>query len=266
VATHTGPGSIDHLEAAWRSIDELCGELTEEEWHRPTGCPGWTVKDNISHLIDYEAGALGHPRPAHAAPTLPHVKNALGEANEVGVDARRGVPGSQVLAELREIAAERSAQLRALTDEDFAREVVTPAGPGTLDDMLTLRVMDTWSHEQDIRRALGRPGHESGPVADEAIGYFARFLPLLVAKRAKAPDGSAVVVNVGDGPPVRIAVDGGRAALVDDLPGEATVELTMPASTFAALVGGRSDAPDDVVVAGDRALGAAVIAALGFMP
>jgi hypothetical protein len=40
----------------------------------------------------------------------------------------------------------------------------------------------------------------------------------------------------------------------------------MPATTFAALAGGRSDAPDDVVIEGDEALGRAVVAQLGFLP
>ena len=266
MSTNTGPASIDHLDATWQSIFALCADLTDEEWDRPTGCPGWTVKDNVSHLVDYEAGALNRPRPDHVPADLDHVKNPLGEANEVGVDARRGQPGSAVLAELREVAAERLAQLRALSDDDFAREVTTPAGPGTLNDMLTLRVMDTWSHEQDIRRALHRPGHESGPVVDEAVGYWSRFLPLVVGKRAGAPEGSNVVVTIGAADPLRITVAGGRAGVVDQLPGPATVELSLSAPTFAALVGGRSDAPDDVVVTGDADLGAAVVAALGFMP
>jgi hypothetical protein len=40
----------------------------------------------------------------------------------------------------------------------------------------------------------------------------------------------------------------------------------MPATTFAALVGGRSDAPGDARIDGDADLGARIIASLGFMP
>jgi uncharacterized protein (TIGR03083 family) len=263
---HTAPASVDNLERGWTSIIELCDGLTDEQWAMPTGCPGWSVQDQIAHLIDYEAGARGRPRPDHVPADLSHVKNPLGEANEVGVDARRGQPGAAVLDELREVTTARLAQLRALGEEDYAREVPTPAGPGTVSDMLRLRVMDTWSHEQDIRRALGRPGHETGPVVDEALTHFTQFLPLLVGKRAGAADGQSVVFVIGDRPPVRILVEGGRAKPVDALPGEPTTTLTMPASTFAALVGGRSDAPDDVVVQGDAELAQRVLGALGFMP
>ncbi|MGV3758647.1 MAG: maleylpyruvate isomerase family mycothiol-dependent enzyme [Actinomycetota bacterium] len=258
--------SIEHLEATWASILELCADLTEEQWKTLTGCPGWSVQDNVAHLVDYEAGALGRPRLEAQVPEgLEHLKNPLGEANEVGVQARRHLPGAEVLAELREVTGARSQQLRELTTEDLSREVPTPAGTGTLADMLTLRVMDTWAHEQDIRRAIGRPGHASGPAVDEAVAYWAQYLPYAVGKLAGAPDGSTVVVDVG-GHRSTIEVVDGRARLAASLVGEPTVTLTMPSTTFAALVGGRTDAPDDAAISGDEDLGRRIVANLGFLP
>lgn len=260
--------SIENLAALWSSVDALCEGLSEEEWKRPTGCPGWTVQDQVAHLIDYESGALGRARPEHvvAEDAAAHLKNDIGKANEVGVDYRRSWPGAKVLAEFREVTADRLAQLRGLTEEDLAKEITTPAGPGTVADMLTLRVMDTWSHEQDMRRALGQPGHVEGPAVDEAIGYFLRFVPLVVVKRAGAPDGSTVLLHIGDRPPVGIAVVDGRGKPTDELPQSHTVALRMPVTTFAALVGGRADRPDDIEVLGDSALGERIVGALGFMP
>jgi hypothetical protein len=40
----------------------------------------------------------------------------------------------------------------------------------------------------------------------------------------------------------------------------------MPVTTFAALVGGRADAPDDVEIHGDQALGRSIVDALTLMP
>lgn len=260
--------SIENLAALWSSIDALCEGLSEDEWKRPTGCPGWTVQDQIAHLIDYESSAVGRPRPEHALSddAASHLKNDMGKANEVGVDYRRSWPGDKVLAEFREVTAERLAQLQGLSEDDLAREITTPAGPGTVADMLTLRVMDTWSHEQDIRRALGKPGHVEGPAVDEALGYFLRFVPLVVARRAKAPDGSTVLLHIGDRPPVGIGVIDGKGVPTDELPTSPTVALRMPVTTFGALVGGRSDTPDDVEITGDDELGRRIVGALGFMP
>ena len=92
---------IDQLAAEWAAIDELCRGLDDAEWDLATDCPGWTVRDQISHIIGTErvlAGESGPPAPATAGP---HVRNPIGEANEAWVAERRGRPGSEVLAELR---------------------------------------------------------------------------------------------------------------------------------------------------------------------
>jgi uncharacterized protein (TIGR03083 family) len=258
--------SIDNLDLTWRSLIDLCAELGEDDWRRPTGCPGWTVQDNVAHLVDYESRALGRPGPEGPAPGGDHLKNPLGEMNEVGVAHRRARPGAEVLDELREVTAARSAQLHALSAADLAIEITTPAGPGTVADMLRLRVMDTWSHEQDIRRALGRPGHLTGPAVEESLDHFLRYVPYVVGKRAGAPDGATVVFVVGDLRRQAIEVVGGRAQAAPGEPTDPTVTVTVPVATFAALVGGRDDAPADAEVSGDAELGRRVVASLGFMP
>jgi uncharacterized protein (TIGR03083 family) len=258
--------SVEHLATTWASIDALCSGLSEAEWKRTTGCPGWTVQDQVAHLVDYEERALGLATPEHSPADLSHTKNELGEANEVGVDRRRSWPGAKVLDEFREVTADRLAQLRRLTDEDFRAEVVTPAGPGTVTDLLTLRVMDTWSHEQDIRRALGLPGHLDGPEVEEAIAYFTRFLPYVVGKRALAPERTCVVFEIGGLTSAIVEVVDGRGRMTRDRPVSAAVTLRIPVGTFAALVGGRSDAPGDVEIAGDEALGRTIVESLGLMP
>jgi uncharacterized protein (TIGR03083 family) len=257
---------VEQLAATWRSVDDLCSTLSDDEWRRPTGCPGWTVQDQVSHLVDYEAGALGRPRPDHAPADLSHTKNEMGAANEVGVDARRSKSGAEVLAELREVVAARLDRLASLTEADLEHEASTPVGPGTLRDVLTLRLMDTWSHEQDIRRALDRPGHADGPAVATTVAYWSQFLPILVAKRAGAPDGT-VVFAIGDLPPAVVEVAAGRGRLADGPAGEPLARLRMDAPELAAFVGGRSDAPVEAVhIDGDVALGRRILDHLGFLP
>ncbi len=257
--------SVENLATIWASIDRLCSGLPDGAWELPTGCPGWTVKDQVSHLVDFEARALGRPAPQHEPGPLPHVRNELGRANEVGIDVRRPKSGAAVLEEFRQVTAERLAQLRQLTGPELAAQTVTAAGPGTVADLLTLRVMDSWSHEQDIRRAVGRPGHSDGPAADEAVGYFTRFLPYIVGKRAAAPDGSRVVFRIGGRDPVAVEVAGGRGRITDELR-DPTVSLAIPVPSFAALVGGRSDVLDDIGIDGDRELGRRVLDSMNLMP
>ncbi|TMC49259.1 MAG: maleylpyruvate isomerase family mycothiol-dependent enzyme [Chloroflexi bacterium] len=258
--------SVENLAELWASLDVLLSSLDEGEWKTPTGCPGWTVQDCVSHLVDYESRVLGNPAPEHAPPELPHVRNELGRANEIGVDFRRTRSGPEVLEEFHVVIPRRLEQLRAFTDADLASAVTTPAGPGTLADMLTLRVMDTWSHEQDIRRAVGRPGHVEGAPVDEAIGYFCGLLPYVVGKRAAAPEGSTSVFRIGDRPAVVVEVSDRRGRMADRVPTDPTVELVMPAATFCALVCGRSDAPRNHRIEGDNELGQRIVDNLGVMP
>ena len=254
--------SAENLAIVWASIDRLCSALPAGQWDLPTGCPGWTVKDQLSHLVDYEARALGRPAPRHEPGPLPHVRNEMGRANEVGVDARRAMSGTAVLDEFRQVTAERLAQLRRMTPDDLAAQTVTPVGPGTVADLL---VMDSWSHEQDIRRAVGCPGHTEGPAVEEAVAYFSRFLPYLAGKRVAAPDGAKVVFRIGAWPPVAVEVAGGRGRLAAG-PGDATVDLAVQVATFAALVGGRADVPADTVISGDQRLGRRVLESMAFLP
>jgi hypothetical protein len=44
------------------------------------------------------------------------------------------------------------------------------------------------------------------------------------------------------------------------------VTLAIPAATFAALMGGRSDAPGDAGITGDRRLGQRVLDSMGILP
>jgi uncharacterized protein (TIGR03083 family) len=257
--------SAENLAVVWASLDRLCAGLPDRDWDLPTGCPGWTVKDHLSHLVDYEARALGRPAPDHDPGELPHVRNDMGRVNEVGVDARRAMPGAALLGEFREVTAERLVELERLTEQDARGPAMTPVGLGTVAELLTLRVMDSWSHEQDIRRAVGIPGHCGGPAAAESVRYFTQFLPYVVGKRAAAPEGTKVVFRVGELDPVSVEVTAGRGRAAAG-PGHATTTLAMPVATFAALMGGRSDVPGHADVTGDRQLGQRMLDSMGILP
>lgn len=264
---------VDELGAVWRSLAELGDELGDEDWDRPTDLPGWSVRDNYSHVIGIERTLLGEPAPEVPVDHLPHVGDDPFKAViETWVEARRATPGPEVLAELREVTARRLAVLREMDDEAFDVVGWSPVGQVPYRDFMGVRVFDCWMHEQDVRRAVDRPGHREGPAAARALGRLRQGLGYVVGKRAKPPEGATVVVEVTgpDGGVTALRVVEGRAVAVDE-PDEPTVRLTLDDEAFAAAGGGRWDATrllalGRVRVEGDEDLGRRVLENLAVTP
>jgi uncharacterized protein (TIGR03083 family) len=268
----SGQDLTDKLEAVWTSLDGLCSGLTDEQWATPTECPGWDVKDNISHIIGTEAMLLGRPAPDHEPGEKPWVKNPIGAGNEVHVDFRRSWAPNEVLEEFRHVTGERLKTLRSWSEDDFGKESWTPIGQGTVADLLAIRIMDCWVHEQDIRRALDAPGGLEGPVAQHAFGRHAGAMPFIVGKKAGAPDGTTVVFDVQGpaGGTVAVGVEGGRAKPLAEAPSDPTVRLTMDLATFNALCTGRWDPAEAlekgrVSFDGDADIGRRIVQQMNFM-
>jgi len=263
---------VEQLDQVWGSIGALGAALSEPEWKTPTEVPGWTVQDNLVHILALEWMGLGRPAPDHEIPNgLPHVKNDFGRLNEVFVDSRRDRTGEEALTEFRSVTADRLAQLRAFGPDDFGADSFTPVGPGTIRDLLPFRVFDSWVHEQDMRRAVGRPGNLDSPVADAAFGRVVASMPFVVGKKAQAPQGSTVCFDLG--PPLahRFAIrTDGRAQLLDVIPTDVTVRIATDGETFVRLACGRLD-PETVLadgavdLDGDDAVGRRVVEALNFL-
>jgi uncharacterized protein (TIGR03083 family) len=268
-----GDPSIDNLAVVWRSVSELCAGLDDDAWDKPTACPGWSVQDQLSHLIGPEALFLGRPQPVAVAVTPPYVKNDLGKLNEGAVAFRRDWVPSDVLAEFDEITSLRLEQLESMSDEDLDESSWTPAGPGTYRDLLAIRVLDSWVHEQDIREAVGLPGHDSGPVAEHVLGRFFRAMPMIVGKRAAAPDGAVVRFDITGTTTggLDIEVREGRAYALDS-PAEPAVTATITASflPYTRVCAGRRDPKvaekvGDIGTSGNEVLGEAIVRSLPFM-
>ncbi|MEI8240458.1 MAG: maleylpyruvate isomerase family mycothiol-dependent enzyme [Actinomycetota bacterium] len=260
--------TIETMIACYEALSALGAELTQTEWATPSDLPGWSVKDNLSHLVGTERTMLGQPATAHRAPPVPYTKNPIGEANEHEVDVRRSLSGAEVLAEWNDIAAQRTAAIRAGDDDYWAQPAMTPTGPGTMADFLHIRVLDCWLHEQDIRRAIGRPGHLGGRCAEHTVDRLVRTIPIVVGKRAGTPEGGAVVIDITDGVERHIVceVSDGRAKFVETPTSHPLTSITLTTEAFVALAGGRRTAAGvRSLVEGDQELGERVLSNFNMM-
>jgi uncharacterized protein (TIGR03083 family) len=134
-------------------------------------------------------------------------------------------------------------QLRTADDAYFATESMTPTGPGTVADFLHIRVLDTWVHEQDMRRALGMPGHRGGPAAEHTVDRLVRTVPIVVGKRAATPEGQSVVIRITGAVErtVVTTVREGRAHTGGDAPASPLCEIAMDSDVFLQLATGRGE-------------------------
>ena len=260
--------TIDKLALCFASLSELGAQLTEAQWKLPSDCPGWTVQDNLSHIVAYESAESGGARTSHQAPKFDYVRNPIGEANENEIDSRRSLTGAQVLSEWNEVAARRLNLLRTADESYFAKEVMTPTGPGTTADFLHIRVLDCWVHEQDMRRAVDIPGHLSGPAAEHTIDRLIRTLPIVVGKRAATPEGESVSITITGAVQrtIYISVTEGRANIVASAPAKLLCEISLDSTVFTALATGRKQSTElNWTSTGDTALAQRIVSQLNMM-
>ena len=260
------------LSTEWSTLDELCSSLTDEQWHTATELPGWTVKDVMSHITGTESWLLGRPAPDHSVDQPNHVKNPLGERNEIEVVYRRTKSGDEVLAEFRQVTGERLQSLGAMSDEDLAQESWIPTGRGTVADLIAVRVLDCWVHEQDIRRVVRKPGHLDGDVAEHCFERMVAAMPYVVGKKVAPPDGTTVVFDIAGptGGELAVTVEGKRAKRLQGVPRQADTRLVMDLQTFTCLSCGRWSARDTlqaglVQIDGKADLGTRVVEDMNFM-
>lgn len=225
------------------ALDDLLAELDADDWHRPTALPGWDVQANVAHVIGTEsllAGIAAPPTDVDVS-SLAHVRNDIGGMNEPWVIALATASPAEVRAQLQEITATRAAALGAISQDDWDAEGFTPAGLDTHGRFMRIRVFDTWMHEQDIRDAVGRPGHLSGAPVELALDEMVTAMGYVVGKRAGVPDGAAITLALTGEAARDIHVQVvGRAAVVDELTMPASATIKTDVHTFTRLAGGRT--------------------------
>jgi hypothetical protein len=138
---------------------------------------------------------------------------------------------------------------------------------------MEVRVYDSWVHEQDARRALGRAGGSGNRASAVSLDRVQGAMPFVVGKKAGCADGTAVRFEIeGPGTDARaftIAVEGGRARpAADDVAQTTTVCLS--SIDFVRLGCGRAtdadvEAAGGLDVRGDVAVGRRVLGAMNFM-
>jgi uncharacterized protein (TIGR03083 family) len=106
--------AIDTVRADGDALLAIGADLTDEQWQAPSGCEGWRVQDVVTHLANL-FWLLSDPAKLPGLAGLP-----TEQAQEMAVQARRGMSGPEALADYgqaRGPALVKLAELAALDIE-----------------------------------------------------------------------------------------------------------------------------------------------------
>lgn len=143
------------LAAETVALQDLLGRLSPEQWSAPTPAEGWTVHDQVTHLMYFdEAAALAVTDPDRF--------------RQSAAELLRGGPDfpDEVAAGLRSIRPEEAltrfgrarAELIAVYEKQDRRRRLPWYGPEmSVMSAATARLMETWAHGVDIADAVGVP-------------------------------------------------------------------------------------------------------------
>ncbi len=146
---------LDDLGDETAALQALLSQLVPDQWSLATPAEGWTVHDQVTHLMYFdETAAVAVSDPGrfrtHAAEML-----------------RRG-PGfpDQIASELRSLAdataldrfaRARAELLSAYRNDDPRRRIPWYGPPMSVMSAATARLMETWAHGVDVADAVGAP-------------------------------------------------------------------------------------------------------------
>jgi uncharacterized protein (TIGR03083 family) len=169
------PEIIKHL------LDLLKG-FDQEDWNKPTVCPGWTVKDVALHLLGVEVGNLSSRRDRHSLGAsiadwddLVHFVN---EWNEAWVQVSRRI-SAPLLIDLLELTGRQMCAYFLTLDLHAMGGSVSWAGPQSAPVWLDVarEYTERWHHQQHIRDAVGIQGLKQPKYFTPVLATFARALP-----------------------------------------------------------------------------------------
>lgn len=189
---------VDGLEAVWDSTLTAVRDLPEGTFDKATGCPGWSVKDQVAHMIWGQRMLRGEaPVEVDLPDGLAHAQSPLGQYMEWTVQSFRSTPAAEVVEEMAKNAEATVGHLRDMSDDELAAEAPGPmSAPLPRPKFLSIQLFDQWVHEQDIRRAIARPGHLEGPVAEHARDRIAVGLGHVLPKAVAFTDAPVVAFEI----------------------------------------------------------------------
>ena len=206
-----------------RRFAALLADLSDDQWHAPSRCAGWSVQDVVAHLVGVNAfwrasivaGLAG-------TPTRVLVNFDPAATPRLMVEPMRVLAPTDVLAEF---VASNEALLEVIEGLDAnGWSTLAESPPGHLPIRLIAQhaLWDSWIHERDVAQPLGIPTREEPDEIHSCLRYAAALSPGLAVTNGAATAGvfavdardpeCRFVVAVGESVTVRAEGDWSRAS------------------------------------------------------
>jgi uncharacterized protein (TIGR03083 family) len=179
------------------------GRLGPGDWDRRTDCPGWRVRDLVSHLWSTDLGVLSRLRDGHT-PGLPGEPfpdrrafvAALDAHNQRWLEATRALSPRLLVEALRDSGAQVTTLYR-MQELTAPGEVVRWAAPDPAPLWFSgaRDLTERFVHQQQIRAAVGHPAFDDEDVLAAVVDSFAYAFPVGLREVSATP-GTVVVVEI----------------------------------------------------------------------
>jgi uncharacterized protein (TIGR03083 family) len=252
------PPAISAPEAFKRTVAAFAGtigDLSTADWGQPA-LRELDVQGLVGHLIGVEHDfqtALGlAPRSGSNSPGVDHIASTQSTAN-----AQAGRPPEETRRDWLSAVSLTTGHVAAVDDTGLRAPVTLHGATFPLDAYLIVRSFEMWTHDEDIRRATGRPLAAPEPARLTLMTQLAVSLLPAGMMRAGRPGLERTVRLVLTGP------GGGTwPAAVGPADGSpAGARLVLDTVSFCRLVANRIDDDDSgALVSGDRSLAGHVLA------
>jgi len=153
---------LDDLQGEHDDLVGAMAGITEADWASATPAPGWSTRDQISHLAFFDGVTVTAITDPDAFVGLRDeiMRDLTGYVEAVG--QRNGEKSGAEMFDW--FAAERAALVKALREIDPSTKVPWFGPSMTAASKATARLMETWAHGQDIVDGLGLQRHATDRI------------------------------------------------------------------------------------------------------
>jgi uncharacterized protein (TIGR03084 family) len=177
---------IDDLQAEQTALGKMLDSLPAEDWDRHSHSPGWSARDQVSHLAYFdESAALAITDPEAFAAEVRAFLQAGKDMEARYLERGRDKTPAGVLEWWRSAS---SALIRAARTLDSDGRVPWYGPAMSPASFITARLMETWSHGLDVADAVGRASPDTDRLRHVAyLGVRTRAYSYTVRGKEQPP-------------------------------------------------------------------------------